>query len=155
MIIQFSTHVLVCLLNCTVANYKTSTNKYNTDDTHTNNTTKKHKKQKLNRLPKICFTDIFYLLCTLITAKIMIVILIIMITIITQCSKFQLKICFNKVIRFLKKSASRNTTFAAETHLAAGEFLLVAKNKEWFLKLHKGTLIPVACKRDGQHFRSE
>jgi hypothetical protein len=61
--------------------------------------------------------------------------------------------CFNKVIGFLKKSTSLNTRFAAKRHLAVGEFLLVAKNKEWFLKLHKGTLIPVASSRDGQHFK--
>jgi hypothetical protein len=78
-----------------------------------------------------------------------------MVIIITQYSKFQFKICFNKVIGFLKKSTLLNTWFAAKTNLAVGEFLLVAKNKEWFLKLRKGTLIPVASKRDGQHFRPE
>ena len=77
------------------------------------------------------------------------------IIIITQYIKFQFKLCFNKVIGFLKKSTSLNTRFAAKTHLAVGEFLLVAKNKECFLKLHKGTLIPVAAKRDGRHFRPE
>ena len=49
--------------------------------------------------------------------------------IITQYNKFQLKICFNKVIGFLKKSTSLNTRLAAKTHLTVGEFLLVAKNK--------------------------
>ena len=44
---------------------------------------------------------------------------------------------------------------AAKTHFAVAEFLLVSTNKEWFLNLHKGTLIPVASKRDGQHFRPE
>ena len=66
--------------------------------------------------------------------------------IITQYSKFQFKICFNELKGFLKKSTSLNTRLAAETHLAVGEFLLVAKNTEWFIKLHKGTLIPVASK---------
>jgi hypothetical protein len=75
------------------------------------------------------------------------------ITTTTQYNKFQFKICFNNVIGFLKKPTSLNTGFAAKTHLAVREFLLVAKNKVWFLKLHKGTLIPVACKRDRQHFR--
>ena len=83
------------------------------------------------------------------------IVILIMIIIITQYSKFQFKICFNKVTGFLKESTSLNTRFAAKTHLAVGEFLLVARNKEWFLKLHKGTLIPVASKRDGQHFRPE
>jgi hypothetical protein len=86
---------------------------------------------------------------------IIMVIIIIITLIITQYSKFQFKICFNKVIGFLKKSTSLTTRLAAKTHLAVIEFLLVAKNKEWFLKLHKGTLIPVACKKDGQHFRTE
>jgi hypothetical protein len=75
--------------------------------------------------------------------------------VITQYNKFQFKICINKVIGFLKKSTSLNTRVVAITRLAVGEFLLVAKNKEWFLKLHKGTPIPVACNRDGQHFRPE
>jgi hypothetical protein len=48
---------------------------------------------------------------------------------INQYSKFQFKICFNKVIGFLKKSTSLNTRFAAK-YLAVGEFLLAAKNKE-------------------------
>ena len=46
----------------------------------------------------------------------------------TQYGKFQFKMCFNKVTGFLKKSTSLNTRFAAKTHLAVGEFLLVAKN---------------------------
>ena len=118
--------------------------------------TKKHTQtsKKLNRLPKICFTDLFYVLCTLIIATIMIVI-VIMVIIITQYSKFQFKICFNKVIGFLNKSTSLNTRIAAKPHLAVAEFLQVGENKEWFLKLHKGTLIPVQSKRDGQHFRTE
>jgi hypothetical protein len=44
---------------------------------------------------------------------------------------------------------------SAKMHLAIGEFLIAAKMKKWFLKLYKGTLIPVASKRDGQHFRPE
>jgi hypothetical protein len=106
-------------------------------------------------LPKLCFTDLFNLVCTLIIAIIIIIVIIIMVIIITQYSKFQLKICFNKAIRFLKKSTSLNTRLAAKTHLAVGEFLLIAKNKEWFLKLHKGTVKPVVCKTDGQHFRPQ
>ena len=66
------------------------------------------------------FTDLCYLLCTLIIA----------IIIITQYSKFQFKICSNKVIGILKKSTSLNTRLGAKTHLPVGEFLLVAKNKE-------------------------
>jgi hypothetical protein len=58
----------------------------------------------------------------------------IMVIIITQYSKLQFKTCFNKVIGFLKKPTSLNTRFAAKTHLAGGEFLLVVKNKVWFLK---------------------
>jgi hypothetical protein len=86
----------------------------------------------------------------------MIIIIIIIIITTTQYSKFQLKICFNKVTGFLKnKYTSLNTRFAAKTHLAVGEFLLAAKNKEWFLKLHKGTLTPVEGKKGGQHFRPE
>jgi hypothetical protein len=84
-----------------------------------------------------------------------IIIILIIIIVIIQYSKFQFKICFNEIIGFLNKSTPLNTRFAAKTHLAVGEFLLVAKNKEWFLKLRKGTLIPVASKRDGQHFRPE
>ena len=45
----------------------------------------------------------FYLLCTLILSIIIIVITVVII--ITQYSKFQFKICFNRVIGFLKKSA--------------------------------------------------
>jgi hypothetical protein len=83
---------------------------------------------------------------------IVIIMVIIIIIIITQYSKFKFKICFNKLIEFLKKSTSLNTRLAAKTHLAVGEFSLVAKNQEWFLKLYKGTLIPVACRRNGQQF---
>jgi hypothetical protein len=86
---------------------------------------------------------------------IIIIIILIIIIIITQYSKFQFKICFNQVTGFLKISTFLNTRLAAKTHLAVEELILAAKNKEWFLKLHKGTLIPVACKRDGQHFRPE
>jgi hypothetical protein len=67
----------------------------------------------------------------------------IVVVVVTQYSKFQFKICFNAVIGFLKKSASLNTRLGAKTHLAVGEFLLVAKIKEWFLKLYKGNLIRV------------
>jgi hypothetical protein len=84
-----------------------------------------------------------------------IIVIKITVIIVTQYSKFQFKICFNTVIGFLKKSTSLNTRLEAKTHLAVGEFLLVAKNKEWFLKLHEGTLIPVASKRDVQHLRPE
>jgi hypothetical protein len=89
------------------------------------------------------------MLFTLIIAIIIIVIIIMVIIIITQYSEFQYKICFNKAIRFLKKSTSLNTRLAAKTHLAVGEVLLIAKNKEWFLKLPIGTLIPVASKQTG------
>jgi len=42
---------------------------------------------------------------------------------------------------------------AAETHLADGEFLKVAVNREEFLKLWRRTGIPVISKRGGgQHF---
>jgi hypothetical protein len=75
--------------------------------------------------------------------------IIMVIIIITQYSKFQFQIFFSKLIGFLKKSTSLNTRLAAKTHLAVGEFSLAAQNKEWFLKLYKGTLIPVACKRTG------
>ena len=72
-------------------------NKYSTDNKHTNNTQKK----KLNRLPKICFTDLFYVLCTLIIATIMTAVVVVVV-VVTECSRFQFKICFNKVIGFLK-----------------------------------------------------
>jgi hypothetical protein len=85
----------------------------------------------------------------------MMMMMMIIIIIITQYNKFQFKICFNEVIGILQKSTSLNTRLAAKTHLAVRKFLVVAKNKEWFLKLYKGTQIPVASKRDGQHFRSE
>ena len=70
---------------------------------HTQATHQKHKhtetrKQKLNRLPKMCFIDLFFLLFTLIIAIIIIVIIIIIMVIITQYSKFQFKICFNEII---------------------------------------------------------
>jgi hypothetical protein len=77
---------------------------------------------------------------------VIIIIIIIIITIITtQYSKLQFKICFNKVIGFLKNSTSLNTGLAAKTHSALGEFSS-SKIKEWFLTLHTGTLIPVASK---------
>jgi hypothetical protein len=85
----------------------------------------------------------------------MMMMIIIIIIIITQYSKFQFKISFNKEMGFLKKSTSLNTKLAAKTHLAVGVFLLAAKIKKWFLKLYKCTLIPVACKRNGQRFRPE
>jgi hypothetical protein len=49
----------------------------------------------------------------------------------------QCKICFNKVIWFLKIPISLNRRLAAQTCLAVGEFLLVAKSKEEFLKLQE------------------
>jgi hypothetical protein len=69
-------------------------------------------------LPKICFTDIFYLPCTLLiaaasktttttttrttnTTTTAAAAAAAIITIITQYSKFQFKICFNKVMEFL------------------------------------------------------
>jgi Cu/Ag efflux pump CusA len=55
----------------------------------------------------MCFTDVVYLLCTLILSMI-IIIIVIMVTIKTQYSKFHFKICFNRVIGFLKKSFSLN-----------------------------------------------
>jgi hypothetical protein len=67
----------------------------------------------------------------------------------------QYEICLNNVIGFLKVPACLNTRLAAKTHHAVGEFLLEAKNKEWFLTLQEGTLIPVASRRDRQHFRPE
>jgi hypothetical protein len=54
-----------------------------------------------------------------------------------------------------KISMSVHTRLAAETHLADGEFLQVAVNKEEFLKLREKTRIPVVSKRDGQHFKPE
>jgi hypothetical protein len=44
---------------------------------------------------------------------------------------------------------------ATETHLADGEFLEVAVNREEFLKLRGRTRIPVISKRDGQHIKPE
>jgi hypothetical protein len=66
-----------------------------------------------------------------------------------QYNRFQLKIYFNNVIGLLKKSTSLNRRLAAKTHLVDEEFLLVAKSKEWLLKLHKCTLLPVVSKIDG------
>jgi hypothetical protein len=48
-----------------------------------------------------------------------------------------------------------HTRLAAETHLADGEFLQVAANREEFVKLRGKTRIPVASKTDGQHFKPE
>ena len=67
-------------LHSTLANYKINAAQF--DNTHTNNTPQTHKKetkQKLNMLPKICFTDLFYLLCTLIMALTMVVMIIVMV----------------------------------------------------------------------------
>jgi hypothetical protein len=50
---------------------------------------------------------------------------------------------------------SVHTRLAAETHLADGEFLQVAVNREEFLKLRGRTRIPVVSKRDGRHFKTE
>jgi hypothetical protein len=44
---------------------------------------------------------------------------------------------------------------AAETHLADGEFLQVAVNREEFLKLRGRTGIPVISKREWQYFKPE
>jgi hypothetical protein len=49
-------------------------------------------------------------------------IIIIIITTTTQYSKFQFKICFNKVIRFLVTSTSLNTTLAAKHILQLESF---------------------------------
>ena len=85
----------------------------------------------------------------------MIIIIITTIIIITLYSKLKFKIRFDKIIGFLNKSTSLSTRLAAKTHFAVGEFLLIAKNRVLCLKLHKGTLIPVACKRSGHHFKPE
>ena len=52
-------------------------------------------------------------------------IIIMVMIVITQYSKCQFKICFNKVIGFLKNSTLLTTRFAAKAHLAVGEFLLL------------------------------
>ena len=70
----------------------------------------------------------FYLLSTIIVLVVM-VLTIIMVEKVAQYSEFQFIISFNRVTGFLKKSASRNTRFAAKTHLAVGEISLVAKKK--------------------------
>jgi hypothetical protein len=44
---------------------------------------------------------------------------------------------------------------AAETHLADGEFLQVAVNREEYLKLQGRIGIPVISKRGGQNFIRE
>ena len=80
----------MCQFNSRMAYYKVST--------------KNTKIKKFNMLPKICFTDLFYLLCTLIIAIITVVIII------TKYSKFQFKICFNKAIGILKKSVGNPRT---------------------------------------------
>jgi hypothetical protein len=56
---------------------------------------------------------------------------------------------------FLKMLMALHTLLAAVTHLADGEFLQVAVNREEFLTLREGTRIPVVFKKDGQHFRPE
>ena len=53
-------------------------------------------------MPKIYFTDLLYLLFTLIIEIIMIVIIKMRVIIITHYSKFQFNICVNTVIGFLK-----------------------------------------------------
>jgi hypothetical protein len=67
----------------------------------------------------------------------------------------QRKICFKETMGFLKISMSLHTRLVAETHLADGEFLQVAVNREEFLKLRGRTRIPVVSKRNGQHFKPE
>jgi hypothetical protein len=107
----------------------------------------------LNRLSKISFRCLIYLLWILIIAVVLIGKIIM---IITQFNKIQFKICLNKLRVFLKISTSLNTKLAAKTHLAVGEFSLVKKkNKKFFLKWNEGALISVAFKRDGQHFGPE
>jgi hypothetical protein len=44
----------------------------------------------------------------------------------------QCKICFNTVIGFLEIPTYLNTRLEAKTHLAVGEFLVVAKTKGGF-----------------------
>jgi hypothetical protein len=70
--IQFNSHLLVCQLNSTMVNYKAST-KYNMGRKYTHTHT--HTQTSFIRLPKICFTDLFYLLCTLNTTTIVTVII--------------------------------------------------------------------------------
>jgi len=52
-------------------------------------------------------------------------------------------------------STSWHKRLAAETHLADGEFLQVAVNREEFLKLWGTTGIEVISKRGGQIFKPE
>ena len=64
------------------------------------------------------------------------------------------RICFKEeAIGLLKILTSLHKWLAAETHLADGEFLEVAVNREEFLKLRRRTRVPVICNRDGQHFK--
>jgi len=52
--------------------------------------------------------------------------------------------CFLELLMFL------HIWLAAETHLADGELLQVAVNREEFLKLRGRSRMPVVSKRDGQ-----
>jgi hypothetical protein len=54
---------------------------------------------------------------------------------------------------FLNILMSLHTQLAAETHLADGEFLQVAVNREEFLKLRGRTQMPVVSKRDGHQIQ--
>jgi hypothetical protein len=53
----------------------------------------------------------------------------------------------------LKILTSLHKWLAAETHLADGEFLEIAVNREELLKLRGRTRIPVTSKRDGQRIK--
>jgi hypothetical protein len=53
----------------------------------------------------------------------------------------------------LRILTSLHEWFAAETHLADGEFSEVAVNRKEFLKLRERPRIPVISKRDGQHIK--
>jgi hypothetical protein len=50
---------------------------------------------------------------------------------------------------------SVHTRLVAETHLADGEVLQVAVNREQFLKLRRKTQMPVVPKTVGQYFNPE
>ena len=56
-------------------------------------------------------------------------------------------------IGLLKILTSFHKWLAAETHVADGEFLEVAVNREEFLKLRGRTRIPVISRREDQHFK--
>jgi hypothetical protein len=60
-----------------------------------------------------------------------------------------------EIMGVLKVSMSVQTRLAVETHLADGEFLQVAVNREEFLKLQARIRIPLLSKRDRQHFKPE